>query len=87
MYSSLDISSVQKRKHKPCLYLFYVSSSIIIIIFIFYYRPFLSSFMDSSCIDPVPIILILTMILCDSFYNSILTKDWGDAWRGLKSLR
>jgi hypothetical protein len=58
------------------LSLFHVSSSIII--FIFYYHPFLSSIMDCFSIDLVPIILILTMIPCDSFYNSILTKDWKD---------
>ena len=52
------------------------------IIFTFYYLPFLSSAMDCSCKVPLSIILILTMIVCDSFYNSILTKDWGDVWRG-----
>ena len=61
--------------------IFYVSSSIFMI-FMFYYLPFLSSVMDCSCKDPFSIILILTMIQCDSFYNSILTKDWGDVWRG-----
>lgn len=71
--------------------IFYVSSSIFLI-FVFYYITFLFSVMDCSYKVPFPIILILTMILCDSFYNSILTKDWGDArwggdWRGVKSLR
>jgi len=71
--------------------IFYVSSSVFII-FTFYYLPFLSSVMDRSCKVPFSIILILTIIECDSFYNSVLTKDWGDVWRGgkrrgLKSLR
>jgi len=71
---------------------FYFISSMFII-FTFYYLPFLSSVMDCSCKVPFSIILILTMIRCDSFYNSVLTKDWGDVWvrggegEGLKSLR
>jgi len=61
--------------------IFYVSFSNFMI-FTFYYMLFLSAVIDCSCKVPFSIILILTMIQCDSFYNSILTKDWGDVWRG-----
>jgi len=81
IYIYICIVSISVNTKLVCI--FYVSSSMFII-FTFYYLPFLSSVMDCSCKVPFSIILILTMIQCDSFYNSILTKDWGDVWRGGK---
>ena len=89
IYANIYIVFISVNTKLVCI--FYVSSSIFMI-FTFYYLPFLSSVMDCFYKFPFSIILILTMIQCDSFYNSILTKDWGDVWRGgngggLKSLR
>ena len=83
LYTPIYIYFVFISVNTKLVCIFYVSSSMFII-FTFYYLRFLSSVMDCFCKVPFSIILILTMIQCDSLYNSILTKDWGDVRRGGK---